>query len=112
VSQDVGDGEPCSVFTESIVRARKAHKCHACGETIRAGDKYSSTFLVWEGTAETIKRCARCQTIHLHLRKVRDPETYPAERLDCGDDYEDVHGEPPPDDIAALAFALPGEVKL
>lgn len=32
--------------------------------------------------------------------------------LRCGHSYEDVHGKPPPPEIAALAFALPGEVDL
>jgi hypothetical protein len=70
--------------------------------------------------AGTYKRCLRCQTIHEHLRercrtanqKLRGyGELWPAERLDCGEAYEDEWDGPPPDDIARLAFLTTEEVQ-
>jgi len=99
------------VYDERFPRARKEHECEACGETIRAGDQYARVAIVFDRSAETVKRCMRCQRLHEHLRVTCDDDTWPAERLDCGDLYEDVHTGPPPEEIAALAFALPGETK-
>lgn len=99
------------LFRERRPVARKPHKCHACGETIRSGDRYARVFFVWEGEPDTVKRCMRCEKIHAHLVDRGNGDTYPAERLDCGESYQDHWGEDPPDEIAALAFALPGEVR-
>ena len=119
MSHDCEDGEYAEVYVEREPTARKEYKCGACGEAIRVGDSYSYTFIVFEGEASNVRRCARCQKIHLHLRdKCRDlrrrtgDDKWPADRLDCGEDYEENWGEEPPEDIAALAFALPGEVEL
>ncbi|HEU4615550.1 MAG TPA: hypothetical protein VFS15_25825, partial [Kofleriaceae bacterium] len=67
--------------------------------------------VVFDRSAETIKRCERCQAIHLHLRTLGDSDVWPDERLDCGEEYAAHWGEAPPEAIAALAFALPGEVR-
>lgn len=101
--------ETYDVYDETATKARKAHTCRACGETIPPGARYVRVNVVFDGSAETIKRCARCQAIHEHLREHGDGEEWPDEALNCGDTYEDVFGRPPPDHIAALAFALPGE---
>lgn len=106
-------GEHYEVYDERNLTARKQHTCAACGESIEAGHRYTKVFTLYDGNARSIKRCARCQTLHLHLRDL-DPyeELWPDEQLNCGSSYEDEWCEPPPDEIAALAFALPGEVKL
>lgn len=101
-------------YKETHRKARKGHKCDACKEAISAGHHYWLVAWVYDGEAESVKRCERCQTIHMHLRKkCREDGGYdalwPAEKLDCGLKYEDEWGELP-DEIAALAFALPGEV--
>ncbi len=100
------------VYSEKDQRARKDRTCAACDETIRAGDVYTGVFIVDDGgEVEHLSRCARCQKIHLHLRDIGDGDSWPDERLDCGETYEDHWGGEPPAEIAALAFALPGEVK-
>ena len=106
-----GVDELYEVYDEQRVTARKAHQCSACSETIRPGDRYVRVKMVFDGSAETIKRCARCQSIHEHLRDTAPGcgDVWPDEKLDCGDSYEDVFGEPPPDEIAALAFWRPGD---
>jgi hypothetical protein len=102
------------IYDETNFRARKDHKCDACDETIRPGDVYTRVFMLYDGEKSHVKRCARCQKIHLHLRGLGDSgeQLWPDEELDCGEEYTRHWGVAPPDDIAALAFALPGETKL
>ena len=101
--------ETYSVYEEPQFRARKEHQCDACRETIRPGDVYTRCFVLFDGKKETHKRCERCQAIHDHLKELGEGETWPAERLDCGESYEGHWGCEPPEEIAALAFWLPGD---
>jgi hypothetical protein len=100
-----------SVYREIQRTARIQHACEACRETISPGHTYWSVSWLFDSRAESTKRCERCQVIHLHLRKKGEGEMWPAERLDCGEGYLDHWGQEPPDEVAALAFALPGEVR-
>lgn len=99
-------------YNENRVKARKEHQCCACKETIHARTTYWVISWVFEGVAESVKRCERCQAIHIHLRKRcadSGSDMWPNERLACGLTYEGEWGELP-EHIAALAFALPSEV--
>lgn len=100
-----------SVYKETETKARKEHQCSACSEPISPNQVYTRVQIVFDKSAETVKRCSRCQAIHIHLREKGRGDTWPAERLDCGESYRDHWGEEPPEEIAALAFALPGEAK-
>jgi len=101
--------EPYSVYRERVVKARKAHQCSACGWSIQPGDYYANVATVFDGKAETIKRCGSCQTTHKHLRKLCcDEDMWPDEKLGCGLAYENEWGGEPPEDIAVLPF-LSGE---
>jgi hypothetical protein len=98
-----------TVYSENQVRARKDHTCQACWECIPKGTPYWRITWVFDRSAGGVKRCVRCQAIHLHLRKLcreKDYEMWPDEQLACGLKYEDEWGDLP-DEIAALAFALP-----
>ncbi len=105
--------EPCSVYEVKERRARKAHRCSGCDETIRPGVKYTYVFMVHEGDSYIYKRCPRCQTIYVHLsEKIRaegDHDQFCDEELNCGHEYEDRWEEPTPEWLAALAFWLPGD---
>lgn len=101
--------ETYSVYDEQSRRARKLHRCSACKETIRPGDRYFSIHVVHDG-ATTIKRCLRCQKMHEHLRCLGDGDTWPDERLNCGESYENEWGECPLD-IQRLAFLTPDEAQ-
>jgi hypothetical protein len=103
--------ETYEVYNEVSRTARKGHICDACDEPIRPGDRYCSVHVVFDHNAETIKRCLRCQEIHNHLRDLGGGETWPAERLDCGEDYREHWGREPPAEIAALAFATADEMQ-
>ena len=103
--------ERYAVYSETRRRAIKRHKCSACKEAIMPGNTYHVIAIIFEGV-ESLKRCERCQKIHMHLRSLgRDDDMWPDERLNCGEEYSEHWGVEPPEDIAALAFALPGEVK-
>jgi hypothetical protein len=67
VSVDTYDGEPVTVYSQRLIRARKDHRCRACGEPIRRGDLYSYTFAVWDGQRLVVRRCARCELLYEHL---------------------------------------------
>jgi hypothetical protein len=95
--------EAYTVYNETVRKARKEHTCSACRFPILPGNYYASVFIVFEGEAESLKRCGSCQKTHLHLRQL-DPEMWPDEKLNCGKAYEDEWGEEPPDEIAELPF--------
>src|SRR5688500_18192055 len=103
--------EHYAVYSETFPKARKEHQCEACDSAIQPGHKYARVFIAFDGKAESVIRCMRCQRIHEHLRDLGDGETWPEERLNCGQRYESEWGGEPPPEIAALAFALPGEVQ-
>jgi hypothetical protein len=100
--------EQYAVYNEKSVKANKAHTCDACKESIPKGQHYARINTVFDGSAETIKRCLRCQTIHLHLRTLDRHQSFcqlwPDERLNCGEEYTEHWGNEPPAEISALAF--------
>jgi len=100
----VCDTEVCDVFNDEWRRARKAHKCDACGETIRSGDLYMNIAMLLDGNWETVKSCARCRQMFLKIVRFTGEAADPT--LRCGEVWED-----PPDHVAALAFILPNEAQ-
>ncbi len=106
-----GCDEVADVWRDTRRRARKEHRCSACGDTIRRGDHYIDHLSIHRGVLDSCNRCMRCEAIYLHLRDISDWEDQPMPALDCGHEYQEVHGREPPPEIAALAFALPGETK-
>ncbi len=98
--------EYCDLYQEKTIKARKPHVCDACKLAIGKGSFYRRAVTIWEGTAETTKRCGACQVTFSHLVELcrRQNEGYsPQARLDCGKSYEEEWG-PCPDEIARLAF--------
>lgn len=102
---DEGDGS-ATVLDRRFLVARKAHRCIGCNETIAAGERYHIDVCAWEGTVDRFKHCARCWAMieALWKRNRDNGEGYLAVdfTLDCGEVWRS-----PPDDVAALAFALP-----
>ena len=94
-----------SMYEETEPVARKQHTCDACGETIKPKQRYLRIFGVWEGEAQTIKHCWRCHQLAEALFDA-GVESIDLE-LNCGETWDQAFGAPPPDDVAALAFALP-----
>jgi hypothetical protein len=105
-----GVDELYAVYDEKDLVARKQHVCCACDEPIRPRQRYYRVAILFGGRWQTVRRCERCQRMHKHLRDVGgDWDEWPDEDLNCGHEYGEVHGRPPPPEIAALAFALPGD---
>lgn len=103
--------EVYKVYCETLRVAAKDHVCSACTERIRKGDEYFTISIIdADSSAESLKRCARCQKIHKHLRSLDPGELWPDEQLNCGEGYREHWQVDPPAEIAALAFALPGEI--
>lgn len=99
-----------SVYRETRRKARKQRACSACAEPILPGNTYFDICAIQgREKPECLARCERCQAIHKHLRSLEPGEMWPAERLDCGEEYREHWGKEPPEHIAALAFALPGD---
>lgn len=105
------DCEPCTIYKETNVAARSDTRCSACREKIVKAAKYWRIAILFDGRWTTVRRCQRCQAIHLHLRSVSSQhDEWPDDTLSCGHSYRDAHGCEPPESIARLAFALPCEV--
>lgn len=104
----------CSVdgynsFERSVQRtARKEHRCHGCGEAIKPGHRYNDVAVCFEGEVNAWKHCERCAALHEHLNDILPCDEVAEPDFSCGHTYEELHGELP-DEVAALAFWLPGE---
>ncbi len=98
------------MYSERRVASAVARRCDACGEVVRPHDYHVRVTVHFDGRWERpLRRCLRCQAIHEHLRGLtRGWGEWPDELLACGCSYEDLHGPCPPE-VAALAFALPGD---
>lgn len=105
--------EYSTFHNETHPRARKAHTCLGCDETIQPGQRYRYTSGLFDGSIYSYKHCMRCATMLDKLHE-RERERMRAEgyggglgtaidpELNCGAIWKD-----PPEDVAALAFALP-----
>lgn len=99
------------VYLETLRCAAKNHACDACSEAIEKGHRYYSVSWVFDGSASSVKRCLKCQAIHVHLRGLDPGEMWPDEELNCGQDYLDEWGCDPPDEVAKLAFMSQAEAQ-
>lgn len=104
--------ETYDVYDERVRRAAKPHTCCACRETIEPGHRYYVIGVVFDGSAESYKRCLKCQTTHEHLRGLAPGELWPDEKLNCGEEYTEHWGCEPPPDIARLAFMTQAEAQV
>ena len=54
------DLEPCTVWSETLQRAAREHRCGTCERTIPVGHRYARVFMVFEGEAGTERSCLPC----------------------------------------------------
>jgi hypothetical protein len=100
----------CEVYEDETRTARKPHLCEACERMIQPGERYVRNFQVFEGEPNTMKRCARCDAIYQHLCSLPwKHDEGPEIDLGCGHEYSKIWKVPPSDELASLAFWLPGE---
>ena len=57
------DYERPSAYRERTRVARIKHACSECGGWITPSERYMSVWGVWEGEAQSIKRCPDCQAV-------------------------------------------------
>lgn len=101
-----------AVYCRTRRKARLAHVCCACAEAISPGHQYIYVATVFEGCARSYKRCLRCEAIFDELvKRLRDSDQWPDERLNCGHEWSENFDGPPPDEIARLAFLTPAEIQ-
>lgn len=104
-------GSECDVSEPIVVewrKARKEHRCYACRETIRTGDRYHFTAQKDDAFA-TYKHCARCWMMGgAILEAGADSWQYD---LRCGVSWREAFDEEPPENIARLAFMTPDEAQ-
>lgn len=105
------NAEGPDAYKESWRKANKEHKCCACGEAIRKGDRYHYVSGIWDGEPSWFKHCARCWLMYEAIVGNSDhgDEGQVVLTLDCGMSWEEVFDEPPPPKVAALAFLTPEE---
>lgn len=89
---------------KKVSMARTPHTCDACQDIIPRLHSYWRIVVIDEGDLTLVKRCLRCQAIHLHLRTLGGNDMWPSEKLDCELNYEEHWGKEPPPEILALAF--------
>lgn len=102
------DGDTDEPLANEWRRARKEHKCYACREMIRRGDRYHFTAGVQDGFY-AIKHCARCWWMGQEILEA-GAETWQFD-LRCGVSWEEAFEGEPPSDVAALAFLTPDEAQ-
>jgi hypothetical protein len=101
--------EQYQFYNEPVLKARKPHTCDACKLTIPPGHRYVRISWCFDGRIESVKRCLRCQLIHEYLRGLGDGDMWPAEKLDCGEEFEPHWGYAPPEWLQSLAFWAVGD---
>ena len=105
-----GDYDPAALDVRRWMTARKVHRCVACRESIRTGDRYHLTVMVQDRGDKPVrwKHCARCWMICEALWDANDGGGIDFE-LNCGELWKDNFGlaaEP-----ADLAFLTPDEAQ-
>ncbi len=68
----IGDLEPCSVWDEKQVKARRPHHCSCCKREITVGEIYLRHFNVFEGDASHEKLCMECEKDRDEFGKAHD----------------------------------------
>lgn len=92
--------------SESVCRrARKDHRCSACGNTIPKGHKYhiEKLFLGHNGGIDMYKHCVRCSMMYELLRRTARPGDLIDLTLDCGEVWDGPEDSP----FQLLAFLTP-----
>lgn len=129
MSVDCGD-EYNDVDSETRVRARKEHTCHACKETIERTHFYVRHVMIFDRNVSVTIRCLRCDAIYQGLVKIHrennelqrqkaragdysgsEESVWPDVALNCGHEFKERWGREPPEELARLAFMTPAELQ-
>jgi len=74
----MGDTDLPSVFSDTVRKARREHKCCECQGIIKPGEKYHIFKGCWEGKWDEFKTCLDCIEVRDEIRSLyRDDEGPP-----------------------------------
>jgi hypothetical protein len=76
-----------SVFSDTVRKAHRDHKCCECERIIKPGDKYHLFKGCWDGKWDEYKTCLECDGIRAELRSLYRSDECPA----FGELFEWVH---------------------
>lgn len=57
------DGDAPSFFSQSVVKARKPHRCTECYGPIAKGDSYKRSSGKWDGRIDVYRECEGCMEL-------------------------------------------------
>lgn len=60
---DCGDDGYAELYQSTMRKARKEHRCRECGNTIKPGEMYEYTVIVFDGDFSTKKTCEKCSDL-------------------------------------------------
>lgn len=85
---DYDDCEPCVVWREKVVKARKEHRCDTCGTLIRPGEQYLSHFDIHDGYACQEASCLPCdkarqEFFEAHHTEISSPRSFYEYLVNC-----------------------------
>lgn len=63
-----GDFDAPEFYNESIVKARKQHKCYECNRIIDIGKQYQRVTGKWDSSVDTFCTCLDCMNIREAFR--------------------------------------------
>ena len=69
------DLEPCEVWTEWEVKARKSHLCDCCRGVISKGQTYTRHFSKFDGEISSEKICHNCDVERSEFAKMHEHTT-------------------------------------
>lgn len=83
-----------AIWDESLVRARKPHRCCCCRATIQPGEEYLRHFSVFDGAANPAKLCSVCWADRCVFNKEHGFICHPAElynmMYDCSAEHDEA----------------------
>ncbi len=96
------DAEPCELWNETKVKARKRHRCSVCQSDINAGVVYLKHFSKFEGEISHGKICPACEADRAMFAAAHDgvstsPEGFAWLLSDCiadGDEESETKWKP------------------
>lgn len=87
--------EPFEFYHQKVVKARKPHKCTACGGLILVGEKYLKHVDRFEGEFHSEKMCDSCRTSQdyfseMHNNIITAPSSFRKLIYECLDERESL----------------------
>ena len=71
------DAEMPSVFSDTVRKARRAHKCCECRQVIKAGENYHLFMGCWDGKWDEYKTCVDCQDLREEIGGLYRDDEWP-----------------------------------